>query len=263
MYGIMIVLGITACVFISFKLTKQRNINRYDFFIIMIFTSLFIATGASLLYALTNIRFVIILMNNISSAKPKEIAIALKNIFGGFVFYGGFIGGYIGIITCTKISKNQKTKTKDILDIYAVLTPLFHTFGRIGCFFAGCCYGIESPIGFTAHNNHLIPYVNDVQRLPIQLIESACNVIIFIILLKLFYKPNLRHKLIYIYMLIYPAIRLITETFRDDTYRGFLFGLSTSQWISILLISFAVITLLKKKYHEKTNTKTPQTERGV
>ena len=128
-----------------------------------------------------------------------------------------------------------------------MLTPLFHIFGRIGCFLAGCCYGIESDFGFTVHNNHLNPSINDVNRLPVPLIEAACNLLIFLFILYLFKKDKMRDKLIYVYMIIYPVVRFTLEFFRGDEYRGFLFGLSTSQWISIILFVFAIVMLIIKR----------------
>ena len=53
----------------------------------------------------------------------------------------------------------------------------------------------------------------------------------------------MKDKLIYVYMLIYPVVRFILEFLRGDEIRGFLFGLSTSQWISILLFVYALIRL--------------------
>ena len=58
-------------------------------------------------------------------------------------------------------------------------------------------------------------------------------------------------KLIFIYMLVYPIVRFTLEFFRGDTIRGFLFGLSTSQWISILLFTTAVIGLTISHFRKK------------
>ena len=57
----------------------------------------------------------------------------------------------------------------------------------------------------------------------------------------------MRDKLIYVYMIIYPVVRFTLEFFRGDEYRGFLFGLSTSQWISIILFVFSIVMLIIKR----------------
>ena len=242
-YGIMVVLGATACFLVARKLVKRAGIDIYDFALTMIVMGICLAVVACIVYGMTNIRVVIYGFRHFDELGWKGLWDCIRYAFGGIVFYGGFIGGAIGILIYTKFAKDVKGKRDELLDIYAVLTPLFHTFGRIGCFLGGCCYGVESKIGFTIHNNTINPSINDVNRFPIQLVESACNFILFLVMLYLFKKVILESRLIYVYMLTYPVIRFITEMFRGDTYRGIFFGLSTSQWISILLFVFALIML--------------------
>ena len=123
---------------------------------------------------------------------------------------------------------------------------LVHAFGRVGCFFAGCCYGMpvewghvyEQPAGNTPLG---------VPLLPIQLIESACLIVLFaaqIILLFRFTQKKLVST--YFYMLSYPVVRFTLEFFRGDAERGKLF-FSTSQWISILVFVTAIILIFKDK----------------
>lgn len=243
MYGVMAVLGFTACVLVGSRLIKRYQINIYDFALTMITACISLAVFSCLLYGITNIRVIIYAFSHWDTLGFKGWWECIKYAFGGIVFYGGFIGGAVGILIYTKYAKDVKGHRDHLLDIYAVLTPLFHAFGRVGCFFGGCCYGVESKIGFTVHNNTFNPSINDVNRFPIQLVESACNLIIFLILLYLFKKGVMESRLIYIYMLTYPVVRFTTEFFRGDVYRGFLFGLSTSQWISIVLFVFALIML--------------------
>ena len=243
MYGIMAVLGFTACVLVGSRLIRRYDINIYDFALTMIAAAIGLAVFACLMYGLSNIRMIIYAFSHLDTLGLSGWWACVKYAFGGIVFYGGFIGGAVGILVYTKFARDVKTRRDDLLDIYAVLTPLFHTFGRIGCFLAGCCYGVESEFGFTVHDNPINPAINGVNRFPIQLVESACNLIIFLILLYLFKRGVMESRLIYIYMLIYPAVRFITEMFRGDVYRGIFFGLSTSQWVSILLFAFALIML--------------------
>lgn len=88
------------------------------------------------------------------------------------VFYGGLIGGIAaGLIAI----KSMRLNSGIYADTMAPVIPLFHGFARIGCFFAGCCYGVQSDIGFTAHGNQFVAEVNDVCRFPVQLLEAACN----------------------------------------------------------------------------------------
>ncbi len=233
MYGIMTVLGAALCVAVGLNLIKKFKIMWEDFALVMIDK-------------------LAIIFTNLGKLSFEQLIALLGESLGGMVFYGGFIGGVIGILIYCRFI-NKKLNKDNFLDIYAVITPLFHVFGRIGCFLGGCCFGVESEIGFTVHGNTLNPSINDVNRFPIQLVEAGINLLIFLFILYLFKKDIMRDKLIYVYMLIYPVVRFIDEFFRGDTYRGFLFGLSTSQWISIILFVFAVIMLIVKRNKSKSN----------
>ena len=247
MYGIMTVIGAAFCVLVGMFLRKKFNIMWEDLALVMIASAFSLFIFAHLVFAITNIDKLVILFRNIGNLSFDKIIAMLAECFGGMVFYGGFIGGAIGIMFYCRVI-NKKLNKNNFLDIYAVLTPLFHIFGRIGCFLGGCCYGVESEFGFTVHGNTLNPLVNDVNRFPIQLVEAGLNLLIFLFLLFLFNKDIMRDKLIYIYMLVYPVVRFIDEFFRGDAYRGFLFGLSTSQWISIILLVFSITMLIIKHF---------------
>ena len=249
-YGILVVLGGLACGFVGAWLAKKRfGIDVFDFVLIMLILGGGIFLGAHIVYALTHLDTLIKAFQNIGSLWFEKFWNIILYCIGGMVFYGGFIGGLITIpIYC---HFNKRINAGNLFDLYAVLVPLFHVFGRIGCFLGGCCYGIESEFGFTAHDNHFNPGVNDVNRLPVQLIEAGCNLLIFLLILYLFKKRIMEHRLIFVYMLIYPVVRFILEFFRGDEIRGFVFGLSTSQWISIFLFAAAIIGLTVSHFRRK------------
>ena len=253
-YGLMVLLGFVACFIVGMRLVKRFDIASYDFALLMLAVIGGLVIGAGIVYGISNIKTMIYAFSHMSELGLNAWDI-LTFGFGGMVYYGGFIGGGIAIVVYTKIGKKKWRSRRDgLLDVYAVMVPLFHGFGRIGCFLGGCCYGVESEFGFTTHTNTLNPSINGVNRFPIQLVESGLNFILFFVLLYMFCKHIMERRLIYIYMLTYPVIRFIDEFFRGDTYRGFFFGLSTSQWISIFLFVFALIMLPIKNKKIKAET---------
>ena len=248
-YSILAIFGMMLSFFVAFILAKQKGIEREDFIIICLFIVGGLLLGSHVIYGVTNINHLIVLFKNLSEFSFSEIISLLINYFGGMVFYGGFLGACAGVLIYTKFSK--KIERSLAFDLLAVAVPLFHVFGRIGCFLGGCCYGREWSWGFTVHGNTLSPDINGVMRIPVQLIEAGCNLAIFLLILFLYHKLRQRGILIYIYMIIYPVARFILEFFRGDEIRGELFSLSTSQWISIILFVFSVIKLITIKYRSK------------
>ena len=158
---------------------------------------------------------------------------------GGGVFYGGLIGG--GAAGAIYIRK-YKLDAHDILDILVPSVLLFHAFGRVGCFFAGCCHGSEAAWGITFTQSLGAP--NGVPLIPVQLFEAGFNLLLLAAMLM--FRPERKYPglLLPLYLTAYAAARFILEFFRGDLGRGILV-LSTSQWISLLILPAAVVLMVK------------------
>lgn len=243
-YGIFTAVGLILMGLVAIRLSQKFNIKTKDIIIGEIFALMGALIGAHILYGFTNLEYIIEGISQYIS-NGKDIGFLwniISTAFGGMVFYGGLLGALgFGVLYCAI----RKIDTAEFADSFAVGIPLFHAFGRIGCFFSGCCFGIESSFGFTAENS-LIDLCNGVNRFPVQLLESGLNIVLFIVLVLLFYKGILKGSLIYVYLFLYSIVRFFDEFLRGDTYRGIYFGLSTSQWISIILFIVSLIILIKK-----------------
>lgn len=245
-YGIMTALGIFACfLLICFTRHKRENIDPVEYICIGLTGAICAFVMSHFIYGIAHFEKIIYVTKHTDRlfSSFKMFITYFIDIFGGMVFYGGLIGACIGGYI---YMKKTKLNIRDYSDTIVPCIPLFHAFGRIGCFLAGCCYGIESEFGFTYHYAE-VESANGVCRLPIQLFESAENIILCVVLTILLCKfKNIKSGiLIWIYGLIYPVIRFINEFFRGDfVERGYFGALSTSQWISIIVFVFSLIMLL-------------------
>ena len=122
----------------------------------------------------------------------------------------------------------------------APAVPLFHAFGRIGCFMSGCCYGLE------LKNPWVLFDVLIFSRIPTQLIEALFEFILFIVLI-VWQKKNKMQNYLKFYMIIYAIFRFLIEFFRGDDVRGFFLGISTSQIISLSVLLFYLVIKIKNK----------------
>ena len=238
-YGFMYVIGCFAtlgCALLGCRRQKAALDNMVYMFIFIFFCALI---GAKLLYLIPHISDFWVYRDFIFAS----IQNFGQYIGSGFVFYGGLIGGIFGPILYAHFFKEDALP---LVQAFVPAIPLFHCIGRIGCFLAGCCYGIESEFGFTVHGNELLPSVNDVQRFPVQLLEAALNLMLFFALAYFLKKGMFKGRLFAVYLLSYSVIRFFDEFLRGDTYRGFLFGLSTSQIISIILFVCSLVYLIVK-----------------
>lgn len=251
-YAIMAVVGGFAAVFFAFLNYRKRCRADADMIIMMLWAAGGAFLGGHVLYTIINLPYIGILF----AAKDfMDFLLRLSSIVGGSVFYGGLLGGMLAGFLYIRHAKMDVSLT---CDCAAPAIPLFHFFGRIGCFLGGCCYGIESENGI-AFTDSIAPYANGVPRVPVQLYEAAFNLVLFLALWIMLAKGIFRGRLVLIYLMVYPVGRFILEFWRGDEYRGRIFGLSTSQMISVILfvVSAAIFIFSPKtrsNIKEKENT---------
>lgn len=168
------------------------------------------------------------------------------NFSGGFVFYGSFITIIPVVIWYLK---RHKIPILPMLDILAITTTIVHSIGRLGCFFAGCCYGKPTDSFFGL----VFPKTKGIPVHPSQLYEITGIAIIMLILFKI-KKNKLFHGQIFLsYLCLYAVTRGILEIFRGDR-RGFIIPniLSHSQFIAILIIVVSAVLYHKIKNKQLT-----------
>lgn len=252
----MAAIGCILCGIILCVLLKKHGLMIEDGILFLLIVMAGVLVGGHLLYAITNLRLVPLLFEKVEFGVWIQ---RLSALFGGAVFYGGLFGGFF---TGWLAGKILHLDIKLWADLMTPIIPLFHAIGRVGCFLAGCCYGIESDFGFIVHDNTFIPSINGVTRFPVQLLEAACNIalaVVMFILLKKRENKKLKGNLIYIYLIAYGVIRFADEFLRGDLIRGFVGPLSTSQFISIISIAVSAFLLYRSlKNGSDTPTNAPE-----
>lgn len=153
---------------------------------------------------------------------------------GGFVFYGGLIGGMLFLLVPWRL---HHIDVAYYLRHLSFIVPLGHAFGRMGCFFAGCCYGIP----YTGPFHVVFPEeaygISGISLFPVQLLEAILLVILSAIVFYLSNGTKNQRDGFLVYLLGYSVLRFFLEFLRYDfAERGHFLVLSTSQWISLMLI---------------------------
>lgn len=158
-----------------------------------------------------------------------------------------YLGGLLGLLFMIWVLCHFKErKFGEISDILGIVIPLFHGFGRIGCYFAGCCYGCEYS-GFLALPYRISVDGAWVMRIPTQLWESAFEFAIFAIHMTKYTRAKGNMALLFRYMLTYSAFRFVLEFFRGDDMRGVLYGISFSQVVCVVILICLWVQYKNKK----------------
>ena len=242
MYGLLAIVGFVLAVLVAMSLSKKYGLPPSDVGFASFYCAIGLIIGAKLMYFITMlpkfIRNFDVFLDN-----PWLV---LMYVFSGFVFYGGLIGGAIGVII---YCKQFSVPLKPFMNVAAPAIPLMHAIGRIGCVCAGCCYGMEydGPFAITYPCHEFTYEICGVPRFPTQLVETAVNLVLAVSLY-IFVKKGVKKdgQPIGIYLIVYSIMRFMLEFVRDDSVRGGMLGLSTSQWISLLLLPLGLYLVFRK-----------------
>ena len=156
---------------------------------------------------------------------------------GGLAVYGGIIGGLIGLIICCLIHKVHIIKTTDIV---APLLSIGQGFGRIGCIFGHCCYGVS----VTNKALHWFPislYVDGDWHYATNFYESILDFALFFGLTVLLRKTKITGLPTCAYLVGYGLIRFVLETFRDDDQTLFIGNYPVSKLVSLACVLIGTI----------------------
>ena len=182
---------------------------------------------------------------------------------GGLMFYGGLILALAYFFVWCYVKRERVLPLADLL---ATVIPLGHAFGRVGCFFYGCCYGRlsqsamavtfprGSPAWYEQLNAGLIPSTSTASLavLPTQLFEAAAVLALFAALLAIHLRCAKRSPGLVTgcYFVGYALIRFGLEYLRGDP-RAAVGPFSISQTISLVLLlggfSLIAVAFSRKK----------------
>ena len=222
-YGLMIAIGIIVCYWLLDKLCKKNNIDEKFTLFIQINGALSIVVGfvfAGLFQSLYE--FI---------ENPE----AGFRISGNITFFGGLIGGVITFLIIYFIFRKKfKNSLIDVLSILPPCIVIAHAFGRVGCFFAGCCYGKPTNSIWGVQFPSLTQKV-----FPTNLYEAIFLFVLFVVLFILLVKFKFKYNLP-LYCVCYGVFRFFIEYLRGDARGSFVGGVSPSQFWSIIIILVGV-----------------------
>jgi phosphatidylglycerol:prolipoprotein diacylglycerol transferase len=187
------------------------------------------------------------------TSSPGELLTLVRS---GGVFYGGLI---VAVAVSLWYIRRVGLPLWTTCDVFAPGIALGHVVGRLGCLFAGCCYGKPTnlPWGITFTDPFAAANVGTPLNTPLhptQLYEAGAEALILIILLATESRGRrFAGRTFWLYMLLYAVSRFIVEIFRGDP-RGNVGILSTSQFISVLLVPLAIGMLV---YLSRTRSGAP------
>jgi phosphatidylglycerol:prolipoprotein diacylglycerol transferase len=175
----------------------------------------------------------------------------------GGVFYGGLI---LAVLVAFWYIGRHRMALWTTCDVFAPGIALGHVTGRLGCLAAGCCYGRPTDVPWAIMFTNPLAAANvgtplGIHLHPTQLYEAGAELLILIFLLATEKRGRyFAGRTFWAYMFLYAVSRYIVEIYRGDP-RGEVLGVSTSQFISLVLAPLSLVMLV---WLSRTSPETPQ-----
>src|ERR1700730_6193639 len=230
-YGVLLAAAYLLGLKLAMVRAKARKLDHTRVLALGIYIIISALLGAKLLLLVTDWRTF--------TSSPGELLTLVRS---GGVFYGGLI---VAVAVALWYIRRVGLPLWTTCDVFAPGIALGHVIGRLGCLFAGCCYGrpTDLPWGITFTDPFAAANVGTPLNRPLhptQLYEAGAEALILIILLVTeSWGRRFAGRTFWLYMLLYALSRFIVEIFRGDP-RGKVGIFSTSQFISALLAALAV-----------------------
>lgn len=250
-YGACMALGFILCSWLVERLSGRKDISG-----MLMLLAIVGIIGARAAYVIENWRTQF-------AADPSQI---IRVDRGGLVFYGGLISAIVAYFAWCIVKREKFTALSDLM---CTVVPLGHAFGRIGCFFFGCCYGRRSDCACAVHfpfrspawheqvNGGLLsPTAHEsLGVLPTQLFEAGALLVLFVALILAYRRWSARRGLVTgMYMVGYALLRFPLEYLRGDP-RAEVGPFSIAQTISLgmIILGLAFIFRAVKGSADSTN----------
>ncbi|MCW5978947.1 MAG: prolipoprotein diacylglyceryl transferase [Bryobacteraceae bacterium] len=250
-YGVLVATAFLAALWIASRLARKSGLNPDQVTNLGAYCALSGLVGAKLLMILLDFDYY--------RRNPGEI-FSLSTLQAGGVFYGGLV---IALLVAWLYMRRQGLPAARTADVFAPGLALGHAIGRLGCFAAGCCWGVacERPwaVTFTDPEAHrLVGVPLNTPLHPTQLYEAAAELATFGVVYYRFRKPHRDGSIVGLYLILYSVARFAVEFLRfHDQPNPFGGPFSATQWISLALLAVGLFLTLRK------NTAAPMASRTL
>lgn len=173
---------------------------------------------------------------------------------GGLAYYGGLIGASGAGLW---FLRRERFPLGKACDAAATVIPIGLFFGRMGCFFGGCCFGThtEHPFGmsFPEHSAASEKQFRDgllaskaLPSLPVhptQLYEALAGLLLLALSVVLWRRRRYAGQVVLPVAMGYAVSRYAIESLRDDPEGASFAGFTSAQLFSMALLAGSAVTL--------------------
>ncbi len=236
-FGLMVATGLLVAAYLLQADLQRRKISDDAFMMI----------GAAGLAGLAGAR-----LYHVLESPAELIANPVPLLFSryGFAWFGGFLGGFVALVT---LARRAKIPVLEFLDACSPAGAVGYAIGRIGCLLSGDGdYGVPTSLPWgMSFPNGVVPTTERVHPTPLYefLIWLAIASFLWHMGAKATRGPKARGEIFCNYLILTGVARFLVEFIRINP-RSF-FGLSNAQAASVLSILAGAVLLwrIKSRFH--------------
>lgn len=202
-YGVFAAIGLLFGISLALRQAKKEGYDPQKILDLFFYSILAGIIGSRVFYVVQHL-----------STFQGNLLDAFKLWEGGLVFYGGLL---FAVPVAWFLLKRQNLSFWKTFDLIAPSMAIGQALGRIGCFYAGCCYGLPTqlPWGVTfTHPESLA--LKGIPLHPAQLYDAGAGGIIFFILIVFRKHTRFPGQLSLMYLCLHSIFRFFIELFRGD-----------------------------------------------
>ncbi|OQA37460.1 MAG: Prolipoprotein diacylglyceryl transferase [Acidobacteria bacterium ADurb.Bin340] len=239
-YGLLVTLAFFAAMYLAMRLGRQDGLEAEaisDLSVTMLLAGIVGAKG-------------LMIVVDLMRGAPVSEVFSLSTLRAAGAIHGGIILGTVAFFWRVRRLKLPLWPT---LDAFAAAVPLGQALGRVGCFFAGCCFGTtcDLPWAVTFHNHDAVRLSGTPLALPLHPVQLYTVLFELALAGALLLGRRWRRfpgQLIGAFFIAEGIGRAVLETFRGDLDRGAGWlgqaWLSTGRITGLLFVGFGAALLV-------------------
>jgi len=242
-YGTLVAIGFLLGLWVTVRLARRSKLPAEPVTNLAIYCALAGLAGAKLFMILFDFR---------DYWTGGKKLFSLETLQAAGVYQGGFL---LALLTAALYIRHNHLPGLQTCDVFAPGLALGQAVGRIGCFAAGCCWGVEChlPWAVTFRNPeawNLTGVPLAIPLHPTQLYESLADLLIFVFLYRLIGRVHYPGAILGWYLTLYSSARFVIEFYRFHE-QGLHYGLSYTQWISLGTLAAGLVLLILRRSEPK------------
>jgi phosphatidylglycerol---prolipoprotein diacylglyceryl transferase len=234
-YGVLVATGFLLALWMAAKLARRYGLSSESVSSLGVNAAIAGLIGAKLAMLLQDAPYY--------ASHPGDI-ISFATLQAGGVFFGGLVAalGYAAWEV-----RRRKLAVLPTLDAFGPGIALGHAIGRLGCFAAGCCWGLECDrpwaVTFTDPEAHrLVNVPLHVALHPTQLYEAAAQFLAFFVLYQMASRPHRPGRIMGAYLVLAGLSRFVIDFWRaHDQLNPWGGPLASAQWLAIGLVALGCV----------------------